>query len=327
MPDALRDLALLKTLDHAENPQPRPANRVQIQNNLPANVHVMIHGKMNSKREPLLPDIDDAYNANDLNVIKLTIISPEVRDHNNAGGFLAASNGKQQQQDECITSDINKILGSLDSIEIPQTQCLLNQISHENNMTTETTHIQNSLPDLDSKKLKFEADKALSSLLLDGELRNEISEQHDSGIRTSSENTNLYDKSPEKRRAPRTSNCLDDEDALENTSCLCSNLSSPKRKNSTTSDSSYVCSMKSVKTVASLDHSIGVHNLHAANNEANVTKHIPRISSNFDGTNEEFVSAMYGNGQISSMSQSMDEERAVRSQRHRYVKGNEEQRC
>ncbi|KOX69444.1 hypothetical protein WN51_05607 [Melipona quadrifasciata] len=92
--------------------------------------------------------------------------------------------------------------------------------------------------------------------------------------------------------------CLDCEDALENTSCSCSSLNSPKRKSSTTSDSSYVCSLASMKTVASLDHSIEVHDLHA-NNEANATKHILRISSNFDGMNEEFIGAACGNGQIS----------------------------
>ncbi|KAK1137792.1 hypothetical protein K0M31_002286 [Melipona bicolor] len=119
------------------------------------------------------------------------------------------------------------------------TQYLLNQISHENNVTAETAHIQNSLPNLDSKNLKFEADETLSNLLLDGEHQSEISEQNDSARLTS------------------------------------------------------------VKTVASLDHSIRVHDLHAANNETNATKHIPRISSNFDGTNEEFVGAAYGNGQIS----------------------------
>ncbi|KAK1131993.1 hypothetical protein K0M31_016135 [Melipona bicolor] len=150
---------------------------------------------MNSKGEPLLPDIDDAHDANDSNIIKRTMNFPEARD---AGGFLAANYGKQQQQqDEYITSDI-EILGSSDSIEIPQTQYLLNQTSHENNVTAETAHIQNSLPDFNSKKLKFETDKTLSSLLLDGELRNEISEQNDSGIRTvtSSESTSLYDESP-----------------------------------------------------------------------------------------------------------------------------------
>ncbi|KAK1137791.1 hypothetical protein K0M31_002285 [Melipona bicolor] len=72
-------------------PQPRPADRVQIQDDLPENVV-----KMNSKREPLLPDIDDAHNAINSNIIKLTMISPEARDYNDAGGFLAASNGKQQ---------------------------------------------------------------------------------------------------------------------------------------------------------------------------------------------------------------------------------------
>lgn len=213
---------------------------------------------------------------------------------------------QQQQQDEFMTSDISEILGSSDNIEIPQTQYLLNQVSHENNVTGETVHIQNSLPDLDSKKLISEANKTLSNLLLDGECQNEISEQTDSGICTviSSENTSLYDKSPEEKKTfaneiQQEGHCLDDEDTQENTSYSCSNLNSPKRKSSTISDNSCVCSLRSVKTVASLDHSIEVHNLHAANNEANVTKHIPRISSNFDGTNEEFVGVAYGNGQIS----------------------------
>ncbi|KOX70230.1 hypothetical protein WN51_05666 [Melipona quadrifasciata] len=84
---------------------------------------------------------------------------------------------------------------------------------------------------------------------------------------------------------------LDDENALENTSCSCSNSSSPKRKSSTTSDSSYVCSLTSVKTVASLDHSIVVHNLHVANNEANV---IPRISSNFDASEAGHLEKLAG---------------------------------
>ncbi|KOX79103.1 hypothetical protein WN51_09913 [Melipona quadrifasciata] len=75
-------------------PQPLPADRVQIQDNSPANTHVVIHGKMNLKREPFHPDIDDAHHANDSNIIKLTMIIPEGRDHN--GGFLAANYGKQQ---------------------------------------------------------------------------------------------------------------------------------------------------------------------------------------------------------------------------------------
>ncbi|KOX72858.1 hypothetical protein WN51_00798 [Melipona quadrifasciata] len=84
VPDAPRDLALLKTLNHGEN---RGA----------------------------------VFTTND------------------AGGFLVANCGKQQQQqqDEYITSD-NEILGSSHSIEIPQTPHLLNQTSHENNVTVET---------------------------------------------------------------------------------------------------------------------------------------------------------------------------------------------
>lgn len=209
-----------------------------------------------------------------------------------------------KQQEEFITSDITEILGSSDNIEIPQTQYLLNQVSHENNVTGETVHIQNSLPDLDSKKLISEANKTLSNLLLDGECQNEISEQTDSGICTviSSENTSLYDKSPEEKKTfaneiQQDEQDLGEEDTQENTSYSCSNLNSPKRKSSTISENSCVCSLRSVKTVASLDHSIEVHNLHAANTE--VAKNIPRISSNFDGTNEEFVGVAYGNGHIS----------------------------
>ncbi|KAK1123869.1 hypothetical protein K0M31_008554 [Melipona bicolor] len=106
------------------------------------------------------------------------------RDYSDAGGFLAANYDKQQQQqqNEYITSN-NEILGSSHSIEIPQTPRLLNQTSHENYMTAETAHIHNSLPGFDSKKLKFQADKIPSSLLLDGERRNKnISEQNNSGI-------------------------------------------------------------------------------------------------------------------------------------------------
>lgn len=212
----------------------------------------------------------------------------------------------KQQEESFITSDITEILGSSDNIEIPQTQYLLNQVSHENNVTGETVHIQNSLPDLDSKKLISEANKTLSNLLLDGECQNEISEQTDSGICTviSSENTSLYDKSPEEKKTfaneiqqDSPEQGLGDEDTQENTSYSCSNLNSPKRKSSTISENSCVCSLRSVKTVASLDHSIEVHNLHAGSNAQE--KNIPRISSNFDGTNEEFVGVAYGNGHIS----------------------------
>ncbi|KAK1137758.1 hypothetical protein K0M31_002252 [Melipona bicolor] len=78
---------------------------------------------------------------------------------------------------------------------------------------------------------------------------------------------------------------------MENANYSCSNLISSKRESSTTSDSS-CCSLTSAKIVASLGHTIKVNYPHA-------TKHIPRISSNFDGTNEEFVGAAYVNGQIS----------------------------
>ncbi|KOX72935.1 hypothetical protein WN51_01865 [Melipona quadrifasciata] len=205
-------------------PQPRSTDRVQIQDDLPANVHVVIHGKMNSKREP---DIDDTHNTIDSNIIKLTIISPKARDHNDAGGFLAASYGSSRTSASRLTST---------RYSVAQTA---------------------------SRSLR----RRIYTV-------------------TSSESASLYDKSPEEKGTFATENqqeghCLDDENALENTSCPCSNLSSPKRKCSTTSDSSYVCSLTSVKTVASLDHSIGVHDLHA-NNEANATKHIPRISSSFD---------------------------------------------
>ncbi|KAK1137470.1 hypothetical protein K0M31_001979 [Melipona bicolor] len=239
-PDAPRDLALLKILDHGGN------------------------------RSSL-------YSSSFRN------LDPLTGNHYEAGGFLAANYGKQQQQDKYITSDF-EILGSSDSIEIPQTQYLLNQTSHENNMTTETAHVQNSLPDFNSKRLKFEIDSGTRAV-------------------TSSENASLCDVSPEEKETFATENqleghCLDDADALENANCSSSNLNSPKKKNLTTSDSSHDCSLTSMRTVASLDHSIGVHDLHA-NNEANVRKLIPRISSNFNGTNENFVGATYGNGQIS----------------------------
>lgn len=227
-----------------------------------------------------------------------------------AGSSISSTSESRQegqlrkQQEDFMSSDISEILGGSDNIEIPQTQYLLNQVSHENNVTGETVHIQNSLPDLDSKKLISEANKTLSNLLLDGDCQNEISEQTDSGICTviSSENTSLYDKSPEERKTfanelQQGEQVLDDEDTQENTSYSCSNMNSPKRKSSTISDNSCVCSLRSAKTVASLDRSIEVHSLHSASTEA--AKNIPRISSNFDGTNEEFVGVAYGNGHIS----------------------------
>ncbi|XP_076288545.1 lateral signaling target protein 2 homolog isoform X2 [Lasioglossum baleicum] len=223
----------------------------------------------------------------------------------NTASIVDETQLSEQQQNDFMTSDISEILDGSENIEIPQTQYLLNQVSHENNVSGETMHIQNSLPDLDSKKLISEANKTLSNLLLDSDCQNEISEQTDSGICTvlSSENTSLYDKSPEEKKTfaneiQQDDQTLADEDTQENTSYSCSNLNSPKRKSSTISESSCVCNLRSVKPVPpSMDHSIEVHNLQPpASTEA--AKNIPRISSNFDGTNEEFVGVAYGNGQI-----------------------------
>ncbi|KOX76035.1 hypothetical protein WN51_12522 [Melipona quadrifasciata] len=227
-----------------------------------------------------------------------------ARDHNDVGGFLAANYGKQQQ-DDCITSD-NEILSSSHSIDILQMQYLL--------------------------KISL----TLSSLLLDGEPRSRnISEQNDSGIHrvTSSENTSPYDESPQKKGTSATENqqqayCLDGEKLMENASHSCSNLSSSKRKSSTTSESSCAC-LTSAKTFASLDHLISLHDPHA-------TKHIPRLSSYFNGTNHEFVgTALHLKEGIlepaemreffihaADHREDLDEERAAR---HRYLKEDEKQ--
>nr|KAF7413177.1 hypothetical protein H0235_013028 [Vespula pensylvanica] len=207
-----------------------------------------------------------------------------------------------RQEENFLTPDISQMLADSENVEILQSQYLLNQVSHENNVTGETVHIQNSLPDLDSKKLISEANKTLSNLLLDGECQNEISEQTDSGICTviSSENTSLYDKSPEEKKT-FANEIQEDERALEddtqeNNSYSCSNISSPKRKNSNMSESSCVCGIRASKTITPLDHPIDVTPLSSGNNDS--SKNIPRISSNFDGTNEEFVGLAYGNGHL-----------------------------
>ncbi|XP_015520780.1 lateral signaling target protein 2 homolog [Neodiprion lecontei] len=208
-----------------------------------------------------------------------------------------------QNNESYLNPDISEILGTSENNEVLQTQYLLNQVSHENNVTGDGMHVQNSMPDIESKKLISEANKTLSNLLSDGECQNEISEQTDSGICTviSSENTSLYDKSPEEKRTfPRDAEhtCEDDEEDIEeNTSYSCSKINSPKRKNSNISENSCVCSLRSSKTVTSLDSSIEVHAL--SSNGLDSAKNIPKISSNFDGTNEEFVGLAYGNGQIS----------------------------
>ncbi|XP_043504348.1 lateral signaling target protein 2 homolog [Polistes fuscatus] len=208
-----------------------------------------------------------------------------------------------RQEENFLTPDISQMLADSENVEILQSQYLLNQVSHENNVTGETVHIQNSLPDLDSKKLISEANKTLSNLLLDGDCQNEISEQTDSGICTviSSENTSLYDKSPEEKKTfaneiQDDERALDDDTQQENNSYSCSNVNSPKRNNSNISESSCVCGIRSSKMITSLDHPIDVTPLSSSNNDS--SKNIPRISSNFDGTNEEFVGLAYGNGHL-----------------------------
>ncbi|XP_012521859.2 lateral signaling target protein 2 homolog [Monomorium pharaonis] len=207
-----------------------------------------------------------------------------------------------------VTPDLTKMFEECsDNMEISQTQYLLNQVTHENIVDSEIAHMsENTLSDSDSKKLIAEANKTLSNLLLDSsECPNEISEQTDSGICTviSSENTSLYDKSPEEKKTfagdIQQDGCdvTDEEDMQENTSYSCSNMNSPKKKDPTISDNSCVCGTKSTNK-ASLDHSIEVPSLHSNDDRQSADKNIPRISSNFDGTNEEFIGVTYGNGQL-----------------------------
>ncbi|XP_011648368.1 lateral signaling target protein 2 homolog [Pogonomyrmex barbatus] len=193
-----------------------------------------------------------------------------------------------------------------ENIEILQTQYLLNQIVRENTVDDDIAHIsENTLPDLDSKKLISEANKTLSNLLLDSsECQNEMSEQTDSGICTviSSENTSLYDKSPEEKKTfaneiQEGCSVSDEEDTQENTSYSCSNINSPKRKDTAISANSCICGTKNSK-LSILDHSIEVSDLYSNGDRESVGKNIVQISSNFDGTNEEFIGIAYGNGQL-----------------------------
>lgn len=234
--------------------------------------------------------------------------NPEANGLREASSHRGANESPPRSRivEDYMNPDISQILGTSGNIEIPQTQYLLNQVSHENNVTGETIHVENSLPDMDSRKLISEANKTLSSLLLEGDCQTEISEQTDSGICTviSSENTSLYDKSPEEKKTfendinhEQEERCPD-EDNQENTSYSCSNLNSPKRKNSTISESSScVCSLRAARNIASLDNHMEVANQTSCS--AEVAKNPTRISSNFNGTNEEFVGIAYGNGQIS----------------------------
>lgn len=222
----------------------------------------------------------------------------------------------RRNEENFINPDVAQMLEGSDNIEIPQTtQYLLNQVSRENTAIVdgnEAAHIENSLPDLDSKKLISEANKTLSNLLLEsGECQNEISEQTDSGICTviSSENTSLYDKSPEEKKTfaneiqqengERASD--EEEDTQENTSYSCSNLSSPtKKKNpAAISENSCVCGTRgnaNKSAITLLDSTEVSNNLHSNGGEPG--KNVPRISSNFDGTNEEFIGVAYGNGHL-----------------------------
>lgn len=230
-----------------------------------------------------------------------------------ASATIEQSQGTRSDQSiiqDFTNPDISQILGTqTDSIEIPQTQYLLNQVSHENNVTGETIHVENSLPDVDSQKLISEANKTLSNLLLEGECQNhEISEQTDSGICTviSSENTSLYDKSPEEKKTfanelenGESQRLLRDDDAHENTSYSCSNFASPKRTNSTIHESSScVCSSRATRNITSVESHMEV-SLSENSCGDEVSKNSAIISSSFNGTNEEIVGIAYGNGQIS----------------------------
>ncbi|XP_029173583.1 lateral signaling target protein 2 homolog [Nylanderia fulva] len=229
-----------------------------------------------------------------------------------AGSSTSANNNNiedARHEGNFITPDVTHMLeGCSDNIEIPQTQYLLNQVTRESLVDGEAAHIpDNSLPDLDSKRLISEANKTLSNLLLDSsECQNEISEETDSGICTviSSENTSLYDKSPEEKKTfaneIQREGCgaSDEEDTQENTSYSCSNMNSPKRKNPVISANSCVCSTRSASKTTLDHHSIEVSGLHSNGRGESDGKNIPRISSNFDGTNEEFIGVAYGNGQL-----------------------------
>ncbi|KOX74315.1 hypothetical protein WN51_00218 [Melipona quadrifasciata] len=157
----------------------------------------------------------------------------------------------------------------------------------------QTRAVENPVPQSRSVTIQrpFQA-KLAAELLLDGEYRSKnISEQNNSRIHTvtSSESTSPYDENPQKKGTSATKNqqtrCLDGKEAMENASYSCSNLSS------TTSDSPCVCNLTNARTVTSLDHSIRVHDPHAK-------KYIPRISSNFNGTNEFFGAAHNLNSSI-----------------------------
>ncbi|XP_015119793.1 lateral signaling target protein 2 homolog isoform X2 [Diachasma alloeum] len=212
--------------------------------------------------------------------------------------------GDRRNGEGFLSPDISQILGATGNIEIPQTQYLLNQVSHENNVTGETIHVDNSLPDMDSKKLISEANKTLSSLLLEGECPNEISEQTDSGICTviSSENTSLYDKSPEEKKTfaneiqQQDLEMIDgDRDGGNSSSDTCIAFSSSSTTGDNNVSDNLCMRVKNEKTIL-LDNQMETSSQNNCTSET--SKNLPRISSNFNGTNEEFVGLAYGTGQI-----------------------------
>ncbi|XP_018392394.1 PREDICTED: lateral signaling target protein 2 homolog [Cyphomyrmex costatus] len=260
--------------------------------------------------EQLLRDCDLISNdGNDISELNL-IIQNDVTILDDVAGTIASNTVKDIQDEESfITPDLTKMFEECsDNLEIPQTQYFLNQDTGESIRDTEAAHIsENTFPEQDSKRLISEANKTLSNLLLDSnECSNEISEQTDSGICTviSSENTSLYDKSPEEKKTfaneiqQEGCDVSDEEDMQENTSYSCSNMNSPKKQNPTISENSCVCGTKSTSKTPTLDHSINVSGLHSNGDRESVRKNIPRISSNFNGTNEEFIGVAYGNGQL-----------------------------
>ncbi|XP_020292256.1 lateral signaling target protein 2 homolog isoform X2 [Pseudomyrmex gracilis] len=213
----------------------------------------------------------------------------------------------EQNEENFITPEMTQMLKACPHTKI-RFRYLLNQVTHEI-VHGETGRIsENSLSDLDSEKLISEANKSLSNLLLESsQCQNENSEQSDSGICTviSSENTSLYDKSPEEKKTfaneiQQEERCASDEESRhENTSYSCSNMNSPKKQNSAITENTCVCSTRSINKaiVPTLEHTIEMPDLQS-NSEESTSKNITQISSNFDGTNEEFIGVTYGNGQL-----------------------------
>uniref|UniRef100_A0ABD2XHH9 Lateral signaling target protein 2 homolog n=1 Tax=Trichogramma kaykai TaxID=54128 RepID=A0ABD2XHH9_9HYME len=210
------------------------------------------------------------------------------------------------------SSDSSDVQSYDSSFEIPRNrtaQYLLNQVRVDRDTRTTPSqsdphaeHRASSSPDIDSRKLIEEANKNLSNLLLEAnDCQNENSEQTDSGICTviSSENTSLYDKSPEDKRSFDEDCCNDssdhqqqllDEEEEENTSYSCSNLNSPRRRDSNQSDTSCVCRSK----VKNNPQNYIQLSLDSGEKTANHSG----LSSQMSGSNEEIIGVAYGSGQL-----------------------------